>query len=80
MTKLYKKYVDVVVHINPEGNVMPLFIIFNSIKYPIDRVLKVRKAASVVGGAGILYECQIQNQTRNLFLERTRWFIESHQA
>lgn len=75
--KLYKKYIDVVVHISPQGEVMPLFIIFNSRKYAIDKVLQIKKSSSSVGGSGILYQCRIQNNTRNLFLERNRWFIES---
>lgn len=78
--KLYKKYIDVVIHVNTLGEVMPLFIIFNSQKYPIDKVLQIKKSASPVGGSGILYECRIQNNVRNLYLERNRWFIESYHA
>ncbi|QIK57155.1 hypothetical protein G7059_04475 [Erysipelothrix sp. HDW6A] len=78
MQKYYKKYIDVVVHVNQFGDMMPLFIVFDNVKYPIDKVLQIRNAASQVGGAGILYECRIQNQVRKLFFERTRWFIESY--
>ena len=49
----------------------------NGMEYPIDRVLEIRKSASQVGGCGILYRCRIAGVERNLFLERTRWFIES---
>ena len=36
-----------------------------------------KRQASQVGGCGILYRCRIAGVERNLFLERTRWFIES---
>lgn len=78
--KKYKKYIDVVVHINKVGAIKPLFIIFDDEKYAIDRILQIKKAASPLGGSGILYECKIQNSVRHLFLEKDRWFIESYHA
>lgn len=75
---LYKKYIEVVALINKEGELTPLFIIWDdNIKYPIDKIIEVRKAHSTVGGGGILYVCKINGQTRHLFYERYRWFIES---
>lgn len=73
----YKKYIDVVVHMNPMGEMMPLLILFEGHKYKIDRILQIKQAHSQVGGSGVLYRCRIQNQERNLFFERNRWFIES---
>lgn len=73
----YKKYVDVVALINQYGEITPLFIVFDYNKYKVDKILRTKKAHSQVGGSGILYECMIQGQKRNLFLERNRWFIES---
>lgn len=76
---LYKKYIEVVALINKVGDLTPLFIIWdNNIKYPIDKIIEVRKAHSTVGGSGILYVCKINGQTRRLFYERYRWFIESY--
>ena len=75
----YKKYIDVVVHVNPYGEMMPLFILVDSKKYAIDKVLEIRNAHSQVGGSGVRYRCRIQNQERNLFYERNRWFMESMQ-
>lgn len=75
---LYKKYVNVVALIDKQGNIKPLFLVWNDgVKYPIDRILEVRKAASEVGGCGLLYRCRIQNVERKLFYEKNRWFIES---
>ncbi len=73
----YKRYVDVVVLVDKHAEMTPLFLVFDNKKYAIDRVLKIKKASSVVGGSGVLYRCRIRNQERNLFLERNRWFIES---
>lgn len=75
----YKRYIDVVAHIDTHGEIKPLMIIFDHKKYPIDRILEIKKAHSQVGGSGIRYRCRIQNQERNIFLERNRWFIESLQ-
>lgn len=73
----YKRYIDVVAHIDKYGEIRPLIIIFEHEKYQIDKILEIKKAHSQVGGSGIRYRCRIQNQERNLFLEKNRWFIES---
>lgn len=73
----YKRYIDVVVHVDQYGQIKPLIIVFDHQKYHIDKIVEVKKAHSQVGGSGIRYRCLIQNQQRNIFLERNRWFIES---
>lgn len=76
--KIYKRYVDVVVLNSKQAKLTPLFIVWdNNIKYPIDKILQIKKAHSSVGGGGIMYLCLIQNQRRKLYFERDRWFIES---
>ena len=63
--KLYKRYVDVVVLNSKQAQLTPLFIVWdNNIKYPIDKILQVKKAHSSVGGGGLMYLCLIQNQKR----------------
>ncbi len=74
---MYKRYIDVVALINQYGEIKPLIIVFDHQKYPIDKILDIKQAHSQVGGSGIRYRCRIQNQERNLFLEKNRWFIES---
>jgi len=75
---LYKKYINVLTMIDKQGRMVPKAISWdNGAEYVIDRVLEVRNAASVVGGGGVLYRCRILGEERNLFFERTRWFIES---
>ena len=48
-------------------------------KYKIDRVISRERRASQVGGCGMRYVCLIGGQTRCIFLEKDRWFIESYQ-
>ena len=77
-----KLYVDVIVLNTKEGQVKPLMIVWqNGVKYAIDKISQVTKAASTIaGGTGIRYTCSIQCQQRYLFLEEDRWFIEKKEA
>lgn len=74
-----KKYVDVVVFWQVENaNLTPLFIVENTIKYKIDKILDKRQLASSAGGCGIRYQCRIQDKIVNLFYEglTNTWFYE----
>ena len=76
--RLYKKYVDVLTVMGKNEVLKPVAVLWdNGIKYEIDRVLQIRNKASSVGGCGLCYECVIQGQKRELYFERTRWFLES---
>lgn len=77
-----KIYVDVIVLNTKEGQVKPLAIVWmNGVKYAIDKVTQITKAASTIaGGSGLRYTCKIQGQLRYLFLEEDRWFIEKKEA
>lgn len=76
--KLYKRYVSVVQLVDKQGKIFPKTLIWdNGKEYSIDRILEIRNAVSQVGGCGILYRCKIGENERNLFYERTRWFMES---
>lgn len=73
-----KQKVAVVVLHTKEGDLIPLFIVWdNMVKYPIDKVISKQKAASLKsGGFGIRYTIRVQNQYRYLFYEYSGWFIE----
>lgn len=73
-----KKYVPVIVRFEAEGKLRPLLIEFDeSHKYPVDRVLDVRRAAcESVGGVGDRYTCRIQGKECYLWFEKGRWFVE----
>ena len=61
------------------GGVTPLVIkLEDGRKFPVDRVLDVRPAASLkAGGAGIRYTCRISGRERYLFLDDGCWFVEN---
>ena len=73
-----KEYVDVVTYHRKDGQIKPLYIVWNNgVKYDIDKVTQITRAASLkAGGTGIRYTCMIQGSQRYLFLEEDRWFIE----
>ena len=78
----YKVYVDVNEARLKDGQLVPLsFIWEDGISYEIDKIIDVRRAASLkAGGAGIRYTIRIRGQERFLFFEEDagvcRWFME----
>lgn len=73
-----KKYVDVYAIFYADGRVNPVSIIWeDGRKFEIDRILDIRRAASLkAGGSGIRYVCMVLGKRVTLFLEENRWFIE----
>ena len=75
---MFKKYVDVIVMNDKQGQIYPLYLKWNDKTYKIDRYDCVGMRNSHVGGCGILYVCQISGKSRYLFFEKKqRWFVES---
>ena len=74
-----KVFVDVVVKHKKDGQKFPLTVIWeNGMKYSVDRVLDIRRAASLkVGGQGWRYKCRIHGKETFLWLEDGRWFVEA---
>lgn len=77
-----KKYVDVAARFDRDGNILPICIIWeDGVQYPIDRILDIRRAASLkAGGAGIRYTCRIAGKSKYLWLEESRWFVEAKEG
>ena len=77
MDKRRKQYVPVVVRFDTEGKLRPLVIEFDEEhKYPVDKVLDVRRAACQrVGGVGDRYTCRINGRVTYLWMEKGRWFV-----
>lgn len=73
-----KQKVAVVALHTKNGEVKPLFIVWdNHVKYPIDRIVRKEKAASLKsGGFGIRYTIRIENHQQYLYYENPGWFIE----
>ena len=76
-----KKYVDVTAIFRSDGAILPLEIRWeDGRRDPIDRVLDIRRAASLkAGGAGIRYTCRIGGRPKYLFLEENKWFVEARE-
>lgn len=71
-------YVKVVVEYDEAGGVRPLWIVWeDGRKFPVDRLLDVRRAAATkAGGQGIRYTCRILGKETYLFEDDGRWFVE----
>ncbi len=78
MEQSAKVYVAVNARFETDGRIMPLSITWeDGREFVIDRVLDVRKAASLkAGGAGTRYRVRIGYAETYLFLEEYRWFVE----
>lgn len=76
-----KRYVPVIVRFEADGELRPQIIEFDEgHKYPIDRILDVRRAAcQTVGGVGDRYTVRVAGKERYLWFERDRWFVEALQ-
>ena len=75
---MIKQYVEVLARFDVDGKIIPFMLKLDDEKYEIDRIRDIRPAASLKsGGAGIRYTCSIMGVTTYLFLEETKWFIES---
>ena len=61
-----------------DGNIRPRAIIWEDGRvFEIDRILDVRRAASLkAGGLGIRYICRIRGKEVKLYNDEGHWFIE----
>lgn len=76
-----KVFVEVTAKFSVEGKITPLSLVWeDGTIYKIDRVLDVRRAASLeAGGMGIRYTVKINGNKSFLFYEEPRWFVEAKQ-
>lgn len=70
--------VRVNVHFDIYGAITPRSIVWeDGTIYEIDRVLEVRRAASIkAGGIGTRYTVRIRGHERYLYFENPLWFVE----
>lgn len=73
-----KVFVEVTAKFDTDGILTPLSLVWeDGTIYEIDRVLDVRRAASLrAGGMGIRYTVRIGGQQSYLFYEEPRWFVQ----
>ena len=75
-----KKYVQVVAKFTPEGQLLPMCVLWDDgRKFEIDRVKQcVRAASRKAGGVGWRYTCMIRGREAILYYEDNfRWFVEA---
>lgn len=72
-----KNFIGVLAFHNPDGTAKPLSIKWHDGReYGIDRIIDVRKAASLkAGGVGMRYTVRIMGKQVYLFDEEGKWFI-----
>ena len=74
-----KVFVAVTACFDANGNITPLSIVWeNGRVYEIDKVMDIRRAASLkAGGIGLRFTCRIMGKETYLFFEDPRWFMEA---
>ena len=73
-----KIYLKVNADFDLNGKIVPRSIEWEDGRvFAIDRVLDVRRAASLkAGGVGLRYICRIRSRTVALFNDENKWFME----
>ena len=73
-----KVYVAVNARFEPDGKVYHMTVTWeDGREYQVDRVLDIRRAASLrAGGRGLRYKVRIGRRETFLFLEGDKWFVE----
>lgn len=70
-------YISVTVEFSPEGLSRPLSLIWtDGRKYEIDKLVRVERRAASWGGGALRYEVMLGGQTRFLYRQGDRWFVE----
>ena len=70
--------IEVVAKHDKAGRIQPLILVWeDGRKFPIDRVMDVRQAASLkAGGQGMRYTCRIAGKEVYVFCDEGKWFVE----
>ena len=76
MLMMRKIYVKVVIECSPEGQVTPLRMEYDDRWFDIDRLIRVERRSAESGGGVLRYTVRIWGQTRYLWREADRWFVE----
>lgn len=79
MEQRCKKYVEVVADFSPDGELMPLRVIWDDgEEFEITNVTDIApRKYSKCGGVGVRYTCQIGRKNTYLYYEVGKWFVET---
>ena len=78
----YKVYVDVNADFLSDGRILPRHFVWeDGVRYTVDKVVDVRRAASLkAGGVGLRYTVLVGRRETYMYLEEShgesRWFME----
>ncbi len=74
-----KKFISIVAQFSEEGKVIPMTLIWeDGRKFSIDRIVDIRKVASLkAGGIGLRYDCFIHGKQVYLYKDEDIWFMET---
>ncbi|MBR4444618.1 MAG: hypothetical protein IKS37_01800 [Solobacterium sp.] len=71
-----KKYIEILVHIDRDGNATPKEILWeDGRRFLIQKVLDKRHAITSSGGAAICHVCIIAGKRREIYKEKERWYV-----
>lgn len=72
-----KRYVDVLALWRADGSCTPLAIMMDGVRYDIDGVGEVRRAASMkVGGYGWRFSITVRGRPKHLWCDDRGWYVE----
>ncbi|MEG0376750.1 MAG: hypothetical protein RR505_05015 [Raoultibacter sp.] len=72
-----KRYVEVEAVFNERGGIAPKAIIFDGVRFAIDKVSSAHRAAATkAGGCGYRYTISVRGKETQLWFEGPRWFVE----
>ena len=72
-----KEFISVFVLMDKSGKLIPKQIIWEGKVFNIDKVIDVRRSASLkAGGVGVRFRVLINGRIKDLFLDDYKWFIE----
>lgn len=74
-----KEYIEVDAYFDTLGNVVPIAFWWDKKQYTVDKVLDVRRAASILAGdLGLRYTCRILGKERRIWFDdyNGKWFVE----
>ena len=75
--KKVKRYVCVTTRTDEDGRMRPMSVQwYDGHYYPIDKIHKIARESSDVGGDGICYTVDVGGKKTKLFHEDPKWFVE----
>lgn len=76
MKNLRRVYIKVIIECSPEGQVTPLRMEYQTQWFDIDCLIRVEMHGNESGPPAIRYTVSIWSQTRYLWRDKDRWFVE----